>query len=72
MDRRVHCSRTCGFTWRSASGDWETALDVRNLTDELYYQNIMDGVFTSIGYQAAVIAPPRMWTMHFRKSFGLE
>jgi iron complex outermembrane receptor protein len=59
------------LAWRSASGDWETALDVSNLTDELYYQNITDGVFTTIGYQAASIGPPRMWTMAFRKSFGL-
>jgi iron complex outermembrane recepter protein len=58
-------------TWRSASGDWETALDVSNLTDELYYQNIVDGVYTTIGYQAGVVGPPRMWTMAFRKSFGL-
>jgi iron complex outermembrane receptor protein len=59
------------LTWRSASGDWETAFDVTNLTDEVYYQNITDGVFTSIGYQAAQIGPPQMWTMAFRKSFGL-
>jgi len=57
--------------WRSASGDWETALDVANLTDELYYQNIQDGVYTSIGFQTAQIGPPRMMTMSFRKSFGL-
>jgi iron complex outermembrane receptor protein len=59
------------LTWRSASGDWETALDVSNLTDEVYYQNITDGVYSTIGYQAAQIGPPRMWTMAFRKSFGL-
>ncbi len=59
------------LTWRSASGDWETALDVANLTDEVYYQNITDGVFSSIGYQAAQIGAPQMWTMAFRKSFGL-
>jgi iron complex outermembrane receptor protein len=57
--------------WGSASGDWETALDVTNLTDELYYQNIVDGVYTTVGYQAAVVAPPRMWTLSFRKEFGL-
>ena len=60
------------LAWRSGSGGWETALDVANLTDELYYQNIVDGVYTTVGYQAAVIAPPRMWTASFRKSFGLE
>jgi len=60
------------LTWRSASGDWETALDVANLTDEVYYQSIVDGVFTSIGYQAAVIGAPRMWTMAFRRSFDFE
>jgi iron complex outermembrane recepter protein len=59
------------LTWRSAAGDWETALDVANLTDEVYYQNITDGVFSTIGYQAAQIGPPQMWTMAFRKSFGL-
>lgn len=60
------------LTWRSAGGDWETALDVANLTDELYYQNIVDGVYTTTGYQAAQIGPPRMWTMSFKKSFGLQ
>ena len=59
------------LTWRSAGGDWETALDVANLTDELYYQNVVDGVYTTVGYQSAQIGPPRMWTMAFRKSFGL-
>jgi iron complex outermembrane receptor protein len=59
------------LTWRSANSDWETALDVSNLGDELYYHNIVDGVYTTIGTQTAVIAPPRMWTMSFRKSFGL-
>ena len=51
--------------------DWETALDVSNLTDGVYYQNITDGVFSSIGFQAAQIGAPQMWTMAFRKSFGL-
>jgi len=59
------------LTWRSATGGWETALDVSNLTDELYYQNIVDGVYTTVGYQTAQLGPPRMWTMAFRKSFGL-
>jgi iron complex outermembrane receptor protein len=59
------------LTWRSGTGDWETALDVANLTDEVYYQNITDGVFSTIGYQAAQIGAPQMWTMSFRKSFGL-
>ncbi|HEX5047144.1 MAG TPA: hypothetical protein VFX89_08500, partial [Gammaproteobacteria bacterium] len=60
------------LTWRSASNGWETALDVSNLTDELYYQNIADGVYTTIGTQTAQLGPPRMWTMMFRKSFGLQ
>jgi iron complex outermembrane receptor protein len=59
------------LTWRSAGGDWETALDVSNLTDEIYYQNIVDGVYTTIGSQTAVVGPPRMWTMLFKKTFGL-
>jgi iron complex outermembrane receptor protein len=57
--------------WRSASGEWETILDVANLTDELYYLNVVDGVYTTVGYQANVIGMPRTWTMSFRKSFGL-
>jgi iron complex outermembrane receptor protein len=60
------------LTWRSAAGGWETALDVSNATDEVYYQNIVDGVYTTVGYQAAQLGPPRMWTMGFRKSFGLQ
>jgi iron complex outermembrane receptor protein len=59
------------LAWRSGDGEWETAIDVANLSDELYYQNIVDGVYTTVGYQAAVIAPPRTWTASFRKSFGL-
>jgi iron complex outermembrane receptor protein len=59
------------LTWRSGDGGWETAIDVANLSDELYYYNVVDGVYTTIGYQSAVIAPPRTWTASFRKSFGL-
>jgi hypothetical protein len=33
--------------------DWEMALDVANLTGEVYGQNITDAVYSSIGYQAA-------------------
>ena len=53
VDRLVHAFHP-RFTWRSASGDWETALDVANLTDEVYYQNIMDGVS-----RRSAIRPPR-------------
>jgi iron complex outermembrane receptor protein len=59
------------FTWRSAGGDWETALDVSNLSDEIYYHSVVDGVYSTIGYQAAVIGAPRMWSLAFKKSFGL-
>jgi hypothetical protein len=37
----------------------------------LFKQNIVDGVFTTVGYQSAQIGPPRMWAMSFSKSFGL-
>jgi iron complex outermembrane receptor protein len=57
--------------WDSANRDWQVALDVHNLTDELYYQNIVDGVYTTVGTQTAQLGPPRMWTMSFRKTFGL-
>jgi outer membrane receptor protein involved in Fe transport len=57
--------------WRSASGEWETALDVANLTDEIYYTSVTDGVYNTVGYQSQVIGMPRAWSMSFSKSFGL-
>jgi iron complex outermembrane receptor protein len=60
------------LAWRSSTGDWETALDVSNLTDEVYFLNVSDGVYTTIGFQTKQIAPPRMWSLSFKKSFGLE
>jgi iron complex outermembrane receptor protein len=57
--------------WRSATGEWETVLDVANLTDEVYYTSIVDGVYNTVGYQTQVIGMPRTWTMSFSKSFGL-
>jgi iron complex outermembrane recepter protein len=58
-------------SWQSPSHEWQVAIDVHNLGDKVYYQNIVDGVYTTIGYQTAQIGAPRMWTMSFSKSFGL-
>jgi iron complex outermembrane receptor protein len=58
-------------TWLSASREWQVAIDVHNLGDKVYYQNIADGVYTTVGYQSGQIGPPRMWAMSFSKSFGL-
>jgi len=58
-------------TWQSPSQEWQVALDVHNLGNKVYYENIVDGVYTTVGYQSAQIGPPRMWTMSFAKSFGL-
>jgi len=58
-------------TWQSASRDWQVAIDVHNLGNKVYYENVVDGVYTTVGYQSAQIGPPRMWTMSFAKSFGL-
>ena len=57
-------------SWQSPSREWQVAIDVHNLGDKVYYQNIVDGVYTTVGYQSAQIGPPRMWTMSFSKSFG--
>jgi outer membrane receptor protein involved in Fe transport len=58
-------------SWQSPSHEWQVAIDVHNLGDKVYYQNIVDGVYTTIGYQTAQIGAPRMWTMSFSKTFGL-
>jgi iron complex outermembrane receptor protein len=64
-----HTVTNARLTWRSADEDWEAALEVSNLTDEIYYVNIFDQFESSAGQLAKGIAPPRMWAFHLKRSF---
>jgi iron complex outermembrane receptor protein len=56
------------LTWRSASKDWESSLEVTNLTDHAYFLNSLD--LTSIGgIAAATVAPPRQWAVSVKRKF---
>jgi iron complex outermembrane receptor protein len=56
------------LTWRSADEDWEAALEVTNLTDELYYVSNFDQFFSS-GTVAGSPGLPRMWALTFKYNF---
>lgn len=56
--------------WRAASLDWEAALEVTNLTDEVYFVNIFDQFDNSTaGQLAGGIGAPRMWALHLKRNF---
>jgi len=52
------------LTYRSPERDWNVALEVTNLTDELYDLNKLNTVYASSQPGA-----PRMWAISIRKSF---
>jgi iron complex outermembrane receptor protein len=56
------------FWWESADDDWEFALEIRNLTDELYYLTTFDQ-HASVGQVQAQPAMPRTWAITATKSF---
>jgi len=56
-----------GLTWRSEDGDWETALQVTNLTDKLYYQFIFDT--SNRGNLPAMPGMPRRWSVTVKRHF---
>lgn len=64
-----HTVTNARLMWRSADEDWEAALEISNLTDEIYYLNIFDQWTGSSGQVAAGIAPPRMWALHLKRNF---
>ncbi|MDX1563495.1 MAG: TonB-dependent receptor, partial [Gammaproteobacteria bacterium] len=55
--------------WHSSDDDWEAALEITNLTDEIYYVNIFDQFLGTSGMTGAGIAPPRMWALHLTRNF---
>jgi iron complex outermembrane receptor protein len=56
------------LAWRSASGDWESALEVNNLTDRVYFVAAMDWS-VSAGSQTLTPALPRTWAVSLKRNF---
>ena len=54
--------------WESSDRDWEIAIQVLNLTDELYYHTIFDQ-HLSVGQVQAQPAMPRTWVTSATKRF---
>jgi iron complex outermembrane receptor protein len=55
-------------TWRSSSSAWESALEVTNLTDRVYFLNKFD--LRNIGGVATgTVAPPRQWGLTIKRTF---
>jgi iron complex outermembrane receptor protein len=55
-------------TWRSSDEDWQLALEVTNMTDELYYLGIFDNRGSSKAIQGQP-APPAQWAVTLKRSF---
>jgi iron complex outermembrane receptor protein len=56
------------LTWRNREGDWQTALNVTNVTDELYYLTLFD-LSGSSGYVNAQPAMPRQYSITIKHTF---
>ena len=56
------------LTWRSNEDEWQTALEVTNLTDKYYYRNKFD-VSASEGALSATVGAPRMWAVTVKRNF---
>ena len=58
------------LVWQSTEGAWETALEVTNLTDKLYYLTLFDQhQASSVGQVTAQPGYPRMWGVTVKRSF---
>jgi len=55
-------------TWRSADEDWQVALELTNVTDELYYLGIFDNRGSSKAIQGQP-APPMQWAISVKRNF---
>jgi iron complex outermembrane recepter protein len=55
-------------TWRNTDGDWQTALSVTNVTDELYYLTLFD-LHGSASYVNGQPAMPRQYAISVKHSF---
>jgi iron complex outermembrane recepter protein len=56
------------LTWRSTDGDWQTALSVSNVTDELYYLTLFD-LSGSAGYVNGQPSMPRQYSISIKHNF---
>lgn len=54
--------------WQAPDQDWDLALEIKNLTDELYYHTIFDQ-HLSVGQVQAQPALPRTWHVSATKRF---
>jgi iron complex outermembrane receptor protein len=59
------------LTWTSPEDRWDVALEVTNLTDEVYYLTKFFDQFQSSGTISGSIAAPRMWAVTVRRNFDL-
>jgi iron complex outermembrane receptor protein len=56
------------LTWSGLNSRWQVALEVKNMTDRLYYY----GLFDNRGSSQTVLgdpAPPREWAVSLRRNF---
>jgi iron complex outermembrane receptor protein len=56
------------LTWRTGDGDWESSLEVTNLTDEYYYLTRFDQ-FNLTGVSDGQPGRPREWAMTVKRKF---
>ena len=59
---------TARLTWRNTEGNWQTALNVSNVTDKLYYLTLFD-LHDSAGYVNGQPAMPRQWSITVKHNF---
>ena len=59
------------LTWTSPEDTWDVALEVTNLTDEVYYLTKFFDQFQSSGTISGSVAAPRMWAVTVRRNFDL-
>jgi len=55
-------------TWRSAKGDWESAVEVTNLGDKYYFLTRFDQ-FTTTGVTDGQPGRPREWALTIKRKF---
>ena len=56
------------LTWASSSGDWQTALEVTNLTDKFYYLNKFRQA-APLNFVIGQPGAPRQWGVSIRRNF---
>lgn len=57
------------LSWEDRDSDWVVALEVRNLTDKLYYTSRNEGVTGGTGFTSAAPGLPRTWMASVRRNF---